>query len=124
MSHRVIQVDSKVSSKNTAAELQRRIKKKLDSESFDLNNREVNDGFVRGTATLSVKTDHNNSTEANQFYDWLWMFAQDNQAVFNTDGSVSSQGFTRFRVQVHDCKHLEGLNQPCEVGNADSFDLR
>jgi len=124
MSHRVIQVDSKVSSKNTAADLQQRIKKKLDSESFDLNNREVNDGFVRGTATLSVKTDHNNSTEANRFYDWVWMFAQDNQASFNTDGSVSSEGFTRFRVQVHDCKHLEGLSEPCEIGNADSFDLR
>lgn len=104
--------------------MQQRIKKKLDSESFDLNNREVNDGSVRGTATLSVKTDHNNSTEANRFYDWLWMFAQDNQAVLNKDGSVSSQGFTRFRVQVHDCKHLKGLDQPCEIGNANSFDLR
>jgi len=125
MSHRVIQVDSKVSSKKRADSLQQEVKRKLDSESYGLHNREVNDGEdLEGNATLSVKTDHNNSTEANKFYDWLWNWAQNNQATYNSDGSVSSDGLTRFRIQVHDCKHLDGLQEPCEIGNADKFDLR
>jgi len=125
MSHRVIQVDSKVSSKTKADSLQQEIKRKLDSESYGLHNREVNDGEdLEGNATLSVKTDHNNSTEANSFYSWLWTWAQNNQVTYSSDGSVSSNGLTRFRIQVHDCKHLDGLNEPCEIGNADKFDLR
>jgi len=125
MSHRVIQVDSKVSSKTKADSLQQEVKRKLDSESYGLHNREVNDGVdLESVATLSVKTDHNNSTEANKFYDWLWNWAQNNQATYNSDGSVSSDGLTRFRIQVHDCKHLDGLQESCEIGNADKFDLR
>jgi hypothetical protein len=125
MSHRVIQVDSKVSSKKRADSLQQEVKRKLDSESYGLHNREVNDGEdLEGNATLSVKTDHNNSTEANSFYSWLWDWAQNNQASYNSDDSVESDGLTRFRIQVHDCKHLEGLDEPCEIGDADKFDLR
>jgi len=125
MSHRVIQVDSKVSSKKRADSLQQEVKRKLDSESYGLHNREVNDGEdLEGNATLSVKTDHNNDTEANSFYSWLWTWAQNNQVTYNSDGSVSSDGLTRFRIQVHDCKHLDGLQEPCEIGNADKFDLR
>jgi len=125
MSHRVIQVDSKVSSESQADHLQQDVKGKLDSKGYDLHNREVNDGSnLEGTATLSVKTDHNNDSEANNFYDWLWSWAQTNQATFEPDGSVDSEGFTRFRIQVHDCKHLEGLQEPCEIGNANKFDLR
>jgi len=125
MSHRVIQVDSKVSSKKRADALQQEVKRKLDSESYSLHNREVNDGEdLEGVATLSVKTDHNNDTEANSFYSWLWDWAQNNQASYSSDGSVDTDGLTRFRIQVHDCKHLEGLDEPCEIGNADKFDLR
>jgi len=125
MSHRVIQVDSKVSSKTKADALQQEIKRKLDSESYGLHNREVNDGEdLEGNATLSVKTDHNNSTEANKFYNWLWTWAQNNQATYSSDGSVDTDGLTRFRIQVHDCKHLDGLQEPCEIGNADKYDLR
>jgi hypothetical protein len=125
MSHRVIQVDSKVSFQSQADSLQTDIKEKLDSKGFDLNNRDVNDGSdLDGNATLGVKTDHNNSTEANEFYSWLWDWAQNNQATFNSDGSIDTEGFTRFRIQVHDCKHLDGLEEPCEIGNADKFDLR
>jgi len=125
MSHRVIQVDSKVTSKSQADHLQQDVINKLDSKGYDLHTREVNDGSdLEGNATLSVKTDHNNSTEANNFYDWLWNWAQTNQATFNTDGSIDTEGFTRLRIQVHDCKHLNGLNEPCEIGNANKFDLR
>lgn len=125
MSHRVIQVDSKVTSTGKADSLQQEIKDELDKQGFDLHNREVNDGTtLNGVATLSVKTDHNNSTEANNFYDWLWSWAQNNQATYNTDGSVSEEGLESFRIQVHDCNHLDGLNEPCEIGNSNKFDLQ
>lgn len=125
MSHRVIQVDSKVTSKSQADSLQQEVINKLNSKSYDFHNREVNDGSdLEGNATLSVKTDHNNDTEANNFYDWLWNWAQTNQATYKTDGSVDTEGFQMLRIQVHDCKHLEGLQEPCEIGNANKFDLR
>lgn len=125
MSHRVIQADSKVSSKTKADSLKTEIKDKLGSEDFDLHNKEVNDGEdLDGNPTLAVKTDHNNDTEANNFFDWLWMYAQDHQVEYNDDDEVDKDGFTRFRIQVHDCKHLEGLQEPCEIGNAEKFDLR
>ena len=125
MSHRVIQVDSKVSSSSQADSFQTDVQNKLDSKGYDLHTREVNDGEdLDGNSTLAVKTDHNNSTEANEFYNWLWNWAQTNQTTYNTDGSVETEGFERFRIQIHDCKHLQGLNEPCEIGNADKFDLR
>lgn len=125
MSHRVIQADSVVSSESKAAALKTEIKSKLDQASYELNNREVNDGSnLQGEVTLAVKTQHSNSTESNDFYNWLWSFGQNNQASYNQDGEVTSDGFERFRIQVHDCKHLAGLEEPCEIGNADKYDLR
>lgn len=166
MSHRVIQVDSKVSSESQADHLQKDVQSKLDSKGYDLHTREVNDGVdLKNQATLGIKTDHNNSTEANGFYSWLWNWAQTNQATFDTNGNIETEGFTRFRIQVHDCKHLTLLDEsefidkivdryedpetgesisrsevvnlvesyeyvapdyhePCEIGNADKFDLR
>jgi len=112
MSHRVIQVDSKVSNSEQADKLQTEITNKLDSKNYSLHRRQVNDGQdLDGTATLAVKTDHDKDSEANKFYNWLWNWAQTNQATFDTDGSVATQGFTRFRIQVHDCKHLETINE-------------
>jgi hypothetical protein len=125
MSHRVIQVDSKVTSNAKADSLQKDIVNKLDSHSYDLHDRQVNDGeTLEGVATLAIKTNHNNSTEANSFYDYLWKWAQNNQATYNSDSSVDTDGLIQFRIQVHDCKHLEGLQEPCKIGNADSFDLK
>jgi len=125
MSHRVIQVDSKVTSNAKADSLQKDIVNELDTQSYNLHDRQVNDGeTLDGVATLAIKTDHNNSTEANGFYDYLWTWAQNNQAIYNDDGSVRDEGFEQFRIQIHDCKHLEGLQEPCEIGNADKFDLR
>jgi hypothetical protein len=125
MSHRVIQVDSKVSSAAKADSLQKEVQTELDNQGYDLNNHEVNDGEnLEGEYTLAIKTDHNNSTEANKFYDYLYTWAQNNQAIYNDDGSVRDDGFEQFRIQVHDCKHLEGLDEPCSIGNADKFDLR
>jgi len=112
MSHRVIQVDSKVSSKNQADHLQEDIENKLDFKGYDLHTREVNDGSdIEGNPTLAVKTDHNNDSQANEFYNWLWNWAQSNQATYNTDGSVDTQGFEMLRIQVHDCKHLESKTE-------------
>jgi hypothetical protein len=125
MSHRVIQVDSKVSSASKADSLQEEVQNELDNQGYDLNNREVNDGeTLEGVATLAIKTQHNNSTEANNLYSYLWEWAQNNQVIYNDDGSVRNEGFERFRIQVHDCKHLNGLQERCEIGNADKFDLR
>jgi len=125
MSHRVIQFDSKVSSKSKADSMQADIQNRLDNEQYDLHSREVNDGEdLDGNATLAVKTNHNDSSEANNFYDWLWSYAQNSQVEYDSDGNVTSEGFTRVRIQVHDCKHLQGLNETCEIGNADKFDLR
>jgi len=125
MSHRVIQFDSKVSSKAEAESLQQDIKSELDARNLDLHTREVNDGIdLEGNATLAVKTDHNDSTEANNFYDWLWNYAQNSQVQYDGEGNVTTKGFTRARIQVHDCKHIQGLQEPCEIGNADKYDLR
>jgi len=125
MSHRVIQVDSKVTSNAKADSLQKDIVNELDTQSYDLHDRQVNDGeTIDGVATLAIKTNHNNSTEANGFYDFLWKWAQNNQATYNSDSSVDTDGLIQFRIQVHDCKHLEGLQEPCKIGNADSFDLK
>lgn len=125
MSHRVIQLDSKVSSKGKADSIKQDVRDELDAQGYDLYTREVNDGSdLDGNATLAVKTDHNDSTEANEFFDWLWNYAQNAQATYNSDGTINTDGFEMCRVQVHDCKHLEGLNEPCEIGNAQKFDLR
>jgi hypothetical protein len=125
MSHRVLQFDSDVSSSSKADALQTKIKQELDTALYDLHERNVNDGSrIDGTATLAVKTDHNVDSEANKFFDWLWNFAQNNKASYNKDGTLSSEGFTRVRVQVHDCQHLEGLNEPCKIGNAEKFEVQ
>lgn len=125
MSHRVIQLDSKISSKGKADSIQQDVKDELNAQGYDIHTRTVNDGSdLEGNATLAVKTDHNNDVEANEFYDWLWNYAQNTQVTYNSDGSVKSDGFEMCRIQVHDCKHLEGLQEPCEIGNANKFDLR
>jgi len=125
MSHRVLQFDSDVSSSSKADALQTKIKQELDTASYDLHERNVNDGSrIDGTATLAAKTDHDVDSEANKFFDWLWNFAQNNKASYNKDGTLSSEGFTRARIQVHDCQHLEGLQEPCKIGNAEKFEVQ
>ena len=125
MSHRIIQVDSKVSSKTRADSLKTKISDYLDAENYSLHSREVNDGEnLDGDATLAVKTDHNDSSEANKFYDWLYNMAQNNRVEYDSENNKVTEGFTRFRIQIHDCKHIQGLNEPCEIGNADKFDLQ
>jgi len=112
MSHRVIQVDSKVTSSGEADSLQTSVENQLNDKNYSLHTREVNDGSdLDDVATLAVKTDHDNDSEANEFYSWLWNFAQNNQAVFNDDGSVATDGFLTFRIKIHDCKHLESINE-------------
>lgn len=125
MSHTVIQMDSKVSSSTKASNLKTQIKDYLLDQGFDLHDNQVNDGSdLEDTPTLRVKTDHNNTTEANIFFDWLEQFSQDNKAEYDKDNNVEIEGFTRFRLTVHDCKHLAGLQEPCEIGNSTKYDLR
>lgn len=125
MSHRVIQADSKVTSAAKADSLQTEIENKIADQNYDLNDKNVNDGEnLDGEYTLAVTTDHNNNTEANKFYDLVWSWAQNNKAEYGSDGSVKTEGFEQFRIQIHDCKHLDGYSEPCEIGNADKFDLR
>jgi len=117
MSHRVVQFDSIVSDEQKADDLQSSVIAHLNSKSYDVHSRAVNDGqTMDGEDTLGVNIDFNVATEANTFYDWLWQLAQDNKD--------SSSGFKQARIQVHDCKHLQGLQEPCEIGNANKFDLR
>jgi len=59
MSHRVLQFDSDVSSSSKADALQTKIKQELDTASYDLHERNVNDGSRKdGTDPLAGKTEH------------------------------------------------------------------
>ena len=125
MSHTVIQVDSKVSSSEEASRLKNKIKDYLVDQGFNLHDNAVNDGSdMNGAITLRVKTDHNVTTEANMFFDWLWNMAQNNKAQYDSNDTITGEGFTHFRLEVHDCKHLEGLDEPCKIGNHKGFDVR
>lgn len=108
MSHRVVQFDSRVVDVATADNLQTEVISHLDSSNYDLKNREVNDGEnLNGEVTLGIKTNHNNDSEANSFFDWIKNFVKNNQSSFDSA-----------RIRIHDCQHLEGLDSPCQVGNA------
>jgi len=107
MSHRVIQFDSKVVDFTTADAMQDDIKNELDNataienSSYDLHTREVNDGEdLDGNATLAIKTDHNDDTGANKFFDWIRNYVKSN-----------SRNFDSARLRIHDCQHLESITQ-------------
>jgi len=124
MSHRVIQADSKVSSAAEAENLQTEILNKIGNQNYDLHRKEVNDGEnLEGEYTLAITTDHNNNTEANKFYDLLWSWAQNNKAEYDNEDNIKKEGFKYFRLQIHDCKHLDGFDEPCKIGNADKFEV-
>jgi len=119
MSHRVIQFQTKVSSKSKTSELKQKIENRLDNKEFNLFERSVVDGEdMDGIPTLSVTTEHNVSEEANQFSTWLKQLAEDNKANSN------SEGFNWLRHKVHDCWHnVEGQQEPCEAQDYKSFDI-
>lgn len=96
MSHTVIQVDSKVSSSTEASRLKNKIKDYLVDQGFDLHDNAVNDGSdMNGTITLRVMTDHNVTTQANIFFDWLKQFCKNNKSKFK-----------EARLRIHDCQHF------------------
>lgn len=125
MSHTVIQMDSVVSDSSTADQLQNDIRSKLDNKAYELHERQVNDGEnLEGEATLRVKTEHDSASEANSFFDWLKSWSTTNQGEVDSEGNVSRNGLLRFRLNIHDCKHLQGLDEPCEIGNHFKYDVR
>jgi len=126
MSHRVIQFQAKVTSKSKAGSLKNEIESKLDSKGYDLYERSVVDGEdIDGNATLSVTTKHNVTEEANGFSTWLKSWMDTNQASFNSDGTVNTDGLMWARHKVHDCWHnVQDKQEPCEVQDYKSYDLR
>lgn len=126
MSHRVIQFQAKVSSASKASSLKKEINSKLDSQGYDLFERSVADGQdVDGNATLSCTTEHNVTTEANSFSTWLKSWMDTNQASFNNDGTVNTDGLTWVRHKVHDCWHnVQDKQEPCVVQDYKDYDVR
>lgn len=108
MTHRVIQFNSTVVDASTADDLQSEIQSHIDGESYDIHDSQINDGTnPDGDPTLAIKTDHNVDSEANAFFDWIKYLVKNNESDFESA-----------RLRIHDCQHLEGLNAPCEIGNA------
>jgi len=126
MSHRVIQFQAKVTSASHADKLKKEIQSKLDSQGYDLFERSVVDGQdTQGNATVSCTTEHNLTDEANSFSTWLKSWMDTNQAGFNSDGSVSTEGLTWVRHKVHDCWHnVQDQQEPCMVQDYKTFDVR
>jgi len=126
MSHRVIQFQAKVTSSDKASTLKDEIESKLNSKNYDLYESSVVDGQdMDGNATVSCTTKHNVTDEANSFSTWLKSYMDTNKAHYNSDGSVNTDGFNWVRHKVHDCWHqIEGKQEPCEVQDYKSFDLR
>lgn len=127
MSHRVIQFQAKLTSKSKASELKKELEDKVGSEGYDLYEKaSIADGEdMEGNATLACTTKHNVTTEADDFSSWLKSWTDTNQASFNQDGTVSTEGITWVRHKVHDCWHLvQDKQEPCEVQDYKDWDIR
>lgn len=126
MSHRVIQSQFKISSSSKASSLKNDVESKLSTKSYDLYEQSVVDGEdMDGNATLSVTTKHNVTEEANSFSSWLKSWMDTNQASFNQDKEISTEGIVWTRHKVHDCSHnLPDLDEPCEVQDYKNWDIR
>jgi len=126
MSHRVIQFQAKVTSASKASSLKNDIESKLNNKNYDLYEQSLADGQdMNGNATLACTTKHNVTTEADQFSSWLKSWMDTNQASFNQDGTVNTEGIVWVRHKVHDCWHLiEDKQEPCEVQDYKNWDIR
>jgi hypothetical protein len=125
MSHRVIQFQAKVTSESKAGSLKNDIESKLNNKGYDLYEQSVADGQgMDGNATVACTTKHNLTSEADEFSSWLKSWMDTNQASFNQDGTVNTEGITWVRHKVHDCYHLVNKDEPCEVQDYKSWDIR
>lgn len=126
MSHRVIQSQFKITSSSKASSLKNDVESKLSNKSYDLYESSVVDGQdMDSNATLSVTTKHNVTEEANQFSSWLKSWMDTNQASYNQDGTISTEGIVWARHKVHDCWHsVNGEQEPCEAQDYKNWDIR
>lgn len=107
MAHRVVQLDSDVVDSTTADDMQTSINNHLNSSSYDIHKRAVNDGTnIEGGATLGVHVDFAIATDANSFFGWLKNYIQTN-----------SGNFDRARLRIHDCMHAADKDEQCKIGN-------
>jgi len=126
MSHRVINLQAKVTSSSQASSLKNELNSKLDSKSYDLFERSVVDGQdPDGNPTLNCKTQHNVTEEGVNFSTWLQNWMDTNKASFNKDGTVRTHGFMWVELEIHDCYHsVDGVEQPCENQHYQKYDIR
>ena len=108
MTHTVVRLNGTLNDSLKADELTTKISDELESRDYFTNDVAINDGEnMDGEPTLRVNIDFVKASEANSFTSYL-------KKLVETETSV----FESATVDNHDCKHLEGLNEPCEIGYA------
>lgn len=108
MSHTVVRLNGALQDSLKAEDLKTTIKDELDARGYNTNDVAVNDGEnMDGQPTLRANIDFVKPSEANSFTSYLEKLVK-----------AHSDSFESATVDSHDCKHLEGLNEPCEIGYA------
>lgn len=115
MTHTVVRLQGeKISSELAANELKTDIENELENRGYDTRDVAINDGTnTEGDVTLRVNIDFVKPSEANSFYSYLKRFVEANEVVDDED-----EGFVEAHLDIHECMHLEGVDEPCSIGNS------